>query len=77
MISNYKITGDKLNIIVAEEWLNEILENLAKESFNDIKKAIYGENTLVDFFSRNELFIFNFIKDFYNAWGRYPSAIEN
>jgi len=65
------------NFEVAEEWLNEVLETLDKNSFNDIKKAFYGDTKTAEELSRNELLILSFIQDFINAWGRAPSSFTN
>lgn len=68
--------NEERDLEIAEEWLNDIIENLNKESFNDIKKAVYGDVTVTEQFNRNEELIFDFIKDFLKFWGRLPSAIE-
>ena len=65
------------NFEIAEEWLNEILENLNKNSLDDIKKAFNGDIIANQELSRNEAFILRFIRDFINAWGRTPSAFNN
>lgn len=62
--------------VVAEEWLNDIIEELSEDSFNIIKKAVYGDTTVIEEFSRNEGLIFKFIQDFYKFWGSLPSVIE-
>ena len=60
--------------LIAEEWLNELIEELYPETRKRIEKAL-KENS-VDKLDRRDRFIYTSIKEFQNTWGDLPSAIQ-
>lgn len=59
--------------IVAEEWLNELIEELWPGTRRRIEKAL-KENSVDELDRRDEL-LYTFIKDFQDTWGNLPSSL--
>ena len=59
---------------VAEDWLNELINELSIEQLKCLKRALKSGNT--DILTRNLELVYGFAKEFKEEYGDWPSLLK-